>query len=272
MIKKIIHLSDVHIRTLKYHDLFRRQFQLLIDDVSEQIYATEENIEPNEVRIVITGDLFDQKINISNELTLMVSSFLRDLSSIGKVVLIPGNHDFLEHNTDRIDSITPVVELLQSKNIVYYKDSGVYEDENINWVVYSLYQHNQRPSFENDGKKIYIGLFHGQIQGLSTDLGFKFDDGYDRLNFIGLDLLLCGDIHLRQVFELPNKRGKAIMIGSFIQNNFGESVNCHGYGIYDLKTDEYTFHDIPNEQPFLHFEIKDITDLDDGKEILLNLK
>jgi hypothetical protein len=67
------------------------------------------------------------------------------------------------------------------------------------------------------------------------------------------------------------KKIPIIQIGSLIQQNFGETVKHHGYGIYNMETDGYTFHDLPNEQPFLHFEIKDITDIEDGKEVHLNL-
>lgn len=61
-----------------------------------------------------------------------------------------------------------------------------------------------------------------------------------------------------------------IQVGSLIQQNFGETVNYHGYGIYDLIKDEYSFHDLENEQPFLHFTIKDIQDIENEKEILIN--
>jgi DNA repair exonuclease SbcCD nuclease subunit len=61
------------------------------------------------------------------------------------------------------------------------------------------------------------------------------------------------------------------MIGSLIQQNFGETIKHHGYGIYDIETDEYTFHDLTNEQPFLHFSISDITDIENEKEKLLNI-
>jgi hypothetical protein len=169
-----------------------------------------------------------------------------------------------------MDSITPVVQLLDDPTIVYYKDSGEYMDNNIQWIVYSLYQHNVRPEFTKDETKLTVGLFHGPIMGLSTDLGFEFEDAYDRLNFNNLDLLLCGDIHKRQQFTLPNG-GHAIMVGSLIQQNFGETVKHHGYGIYNVETNEYTFHDLPNEQPFLHFSINDIKDIEDGKETHLNL-
>jgi DNA repair exonuclease SbcCD nuclease subunit len=271
MIKKIIHIADLHIRTIQMHDLYREQFETLIDEIRQHnILWHQENIQYEEIRIVVAGDIAHQKINISNEQLLLTSWFLKELSKYGKVVIIPGNHDFLENNTQRMDSITPVVQLLDDPTIVYYKDSGVYKDENVNWVVYSLYQHNERPEFTKEEGQFNIGLFHGPIQGMSTDLGFEFEDAYDRLNFVDLDLLLCGDIHKRQQFKLPNG-GKAIMVGSLIQQNFGETVKHHGYGVYDLPSDEYTFHDLQNEKPFLHFKITDITDIENEKEELLNL-
>jgi DNA repair exonuclease SbcCD nuclease subunit len=268
MIKRIVHLSDLHIRTYLYHDMYRRQFKLFLKNVKNAL--SDCSIE--EVRVVITGDIAHQKINISNEQMMLTSWFLSEITKkIGKVVLIPGNHDFLENNTNRLDSITPVVELMSNPNIAYYKDTGVYEDENINWVVYSLYQHNQRPEYKKESDKFYVGLFHGPIQGLSTDLGFEFENAYSPLNFVDLDLLLCGDIHKRQIFKLTNG-GNAVMIGSMIQQNFGETVNYHGYGIYDFETKKYETFDIENEQPFLHFSISDISDIEKNGEILLNIR
>ena len=271
MVKKIIHIADLHIRTIQMHDLYREQFETLIDEIRQHnILWHQEGIRYEEIRIVVAGDIAHQKINISNEQLLLTSWFLKELSKYGKVVIIPGNHDFLENNTQRMDSITPVVQLLDDPTIVYYKDSGDYIDENIQWVVYSLYQHNARPEFTKDEDKLTIGLFHGPIMGLSTDLGYEFEDAYDQLNFVDLDLLLCGDIHKRQQFTLPNG-GHAIMVGSLIQQNFGETVKHHGYGIYDVNTNEYEFHDLENEQPFLHFRINDIKDIENETEEHVNL-
>ena len=264
MIKRIIHCSDLHIRTNQLHDLYRNQFHLFFEEIENKISG----FEHNEIRIVLTGDLFHQKITVSNEQILLGSWFLKELSKLGKVVIIIGNHDFLENNMERIDTITPIVELLNDPNITYYRDGGVYKDENINWVVYSLYQHNARPEFKKEDG-FYVGLFHGPIQGMSTDLGFTFDDAYDRLNFVDLDLLLAGDIHLQQTFKLPNG-GDAVMIGSFLQQDFGENIKHHGYGIFDMETKKYEFHDLPNEQPFLHFRINDIKDIETESEQLVN--
>ena len=271
MVKKIIHIADLHIRTIQMHDLYREQFETLIDEIRQHnILWHQEGIRYEEIRIVVAGDIAHQKINISNEQLLLTSWFLKELSKYGKVVIIPGNHDFLENNTQRMDSITPVVQLLDDPTIVYYKDSGDYIDENIQWVVYSLYQHNARPEFTKDETKLTVGLFHGPIMGLSTDLGYEFEDAYDQLNFVDLDLLLCGDIHKRQQFTLPNG-GHAIMVGSLIQQNFGETVKHHGYGVYDVESNEYEFHDLENEQPFLHFRINDIKDIENETEEHVNL-
>lgn len=267
MVKKVIHIADLHIRTFQLHELYKRQFELFLEDVKKQVSG----YDYHEIRVVIAGDIAHQKINISNEQMMLTSWFINELANdVGRVVIIPGNHDFLENNTQRLDSITPIVELLNNDEIRYYKNGGLYQDDNINWVVYSLYEHNERPKFEKEEGKLHIGLFHGVIQGMSTDIGFQFEDGYDRMNFVDLDLLLCGDIHKRQQFKLPGG-GKAVMIGSLIQQNFGETVNHHGYGIYDVATDNYTFHDLENEQPFLHFTIKDIQDIENEKENLVNL-
>jgi len=264
MINYIFHISDIHIRTTQYHDIYQKQFEKLYSDIENFSYPKEN------VRIVITGDLFHQKIHISNEQLLLASNFLKRLTNYGKVIIIPGNHDFLENNVERIDSITPVVELLNHSDIIYYKNQGVYEDENIDWVVYSLYDDNIKPKFKNKKDKLCVGLFHGPIQGLSTDIGYTFDDAYNTLNFTGLDLLLCGDIHKRQTFELPDG-GQAIMIGSLIQQDFGEKIKHHGYGIYNVENNEYKFYDIYNDSPFMFFSINDISDIENGKEELLNL-
>jgi DNA repair exonuclease SbcCD nuclease subunit len=174
----------------------------------------------------------------------------------------------IESNLERLDTLTPIIDTLKNSNIFYYKNRGVYEDENVNWCVYSLMEHNIQPDIQKSKNK-NIGLFHGPITGLYTDIGYKFEDGFDVSKFKGCDLVLCGDIHKRQVFDIPGGK-KAYMIGSTIQQNFGEKVTKHGYGVYDINKDQYDFVDLPNPKPFLKFEITSIDDLINGTEILLN--
>ena len=219
-------------------------------------------------RIVFTGDLVHSKNQMTPELVEFVAWVLTECSKIAKTIIVIGNHDFLENNSSRLDALTPIVDSLQDENIVYLKNRGVYEDQNVNWCVYSLVEHNLPPDISKSDKK-NIGLFHGPIQGLTTDIGYKFEEGYDKDKFKGCDIVLCGDIHKRQVFDIPGKK-KAYMIGSTIQQNFGETVRNHGYGVYDVETDEYTFVDLPNPKPFLSFYINSFESLIEGTEKLVN--
>ncbi len=260
MIKKIVHFSDLHIRLFKDHDLYKSILEVAIEQWRE--------IEPD--RIVFTGDLVHSKNQITPELIEMVRWVLTECSYIAPTIIIPGNHDAVINNLDRLDTLTPIINSMNNKNIVYYKDRGVYEDENVSWCVYSQFQGNVPPDL-NVATGVKIGLFHGPISGLKTDLGFDFGDhAYDIDKFDGLDLVLCGDIHKRATFNIPNgKRG--VMIGSTVQQNFGENINNHGYGIYDIETDEYKFVDLFNPKPFLKFSIKSFEDIENGDEKLINI-
>ena len=258
MIKKLVHFSDLHIRLFKDHDLYR---SILIDMLNQF-----REIQPD--RIVFTGDLVHSKNQMTPELIEFVAWILTECSKIAKTVLIIGNHDFLENNMSRLDALTPIIDSLQDENIAYLKSRGEYEDENVDWVVFSLMEHNIPPDIEKTGR-VKIGLFHGPVQGLTTDVGYKFDSGFDSDKFKGCDLVLCGDIHKRQVFNIPGGK-KAYMIGSTIQQNYGETLKNHGYGIYDLMNDKYEFVDLENPKPFLSFKIKSFEDILNGNESLAN--
>ena len=72
MIKRICHLSDIHIRTYNLHEQYKKQFTDLIDQLKIQFLGSSKD----EVRICIVGDLLHQKITISNEQIVLVSCFL----------------------------------------------------------------------------------------------------------------------------------------------------------------------------------------------------
>jgi DNA repair exonuclease SbcCD nuclease subunit len=258
MIKKIVHFSDLHVRLFKDHELYRS----ILNDMFNQF----RNIEPD--RILFTGDLVHSKNQMTPELIEFVAWTLTECSKIAKTVLIIGNHDFLENNMSRLDALTPIIDSLHNENILYLKNRGVYEDQNIDWVVYSLFDHNIPPDIEKSDR-VKIGLFHGPVQGLTTDIGYKFDTGFETDKFSGCDLVLCGDIHKRQVFSIPGGK-KAYMVGSTIQQNFGETIKKHGFGIYDVEQDSYDFVDLENPKPFLSFKIKSFDDIINGEEKLAN--
>jgi DNA repair exonuclease SbcCD nuclease subunit len=264
MIEKIAHIADIHFRNIQRHEEFRAICENFIDQMV--------NIKPD--RIVIAGDIVHSRNQISPELVNEVSWFLNECSKVsGKVVIIPGNHDIVEQNKERMDALTPIINTLNVDNISYYTKSGLYKDDNVVWSVFSIFDNHMAPEGleMRPHEGIYIGLYHGTIVGAVNEMGFKFTHGAELTKFRYCDLVLCGDIHKRQVFKSDNT--PIIMVGSFIQQNFGETISEHGFNMVYLSEDNKItneFHDIENPIKYLTFKINDITDINDGNEILVN--
>jgi len=58
--------------------------------------------------------------------------------------------------------------------------------------------------------------------------------------------------------------------GSLIQQNFGETVDNHGYLIWDVAEKTYVERNIHNNNSYYKFKISSINDVDEGTEILMN--
>jgi len=192
-------------------------YEAVFEELYDKCRELTKDYDHHEVRIVIAGDLLHQKITISNELLMMTSTFLTELAAIAPVVLVAENHDLLENNKERVDSITPIVTLINSLNISYYKGRECYVDDNIVWCNYSIFDHNERPDIEafkaslvgtaNENDDFtYIGLYHASILGASTDIGYEFDTGTPLSHFEGCDIVMMGDIHKRSCFYLTDKK------------------------------------------------------------------
>ena len=110
----IAHISDTHIRNLKYHYEYRQAFADLYDKLRDQ--------KPD--IIVHTGDIAHTKTQLSPEYFELTSEFLNTLANIAPLYVILGNHDGNLKNIERQDAITPIVEALDNKNLHLLKDSG----------------------------------------------------------------------------------------------------------------------------------------------------
>jgi DNA repair exonuclease SbcCD nuclease subunit len=270
MVKKIIHLADIHIRTFRQHDEYKEVFKTLITQITDLV----KDYKREEVRIVLAGDLVHQKIIISNEQLILGTWFLKNLENIAPVILIAGNHDLLENNKDRMDSISPMVQFLPDANINFFKESKCYLDDNIVWCVYSIFEGNDEPDIagaklEFGRDKTYIGLFHAPLINAKTDIGYQIDHGAELDIFEGCDMVMLGDIHKRQSF---NHKGIIIAYpSSLIQQNFGENVSKHGFLLWDVESKTFEEHDVENKYPFYQFKIKSIEDIENGLERITNL-
>lgn len=278
MITKLIGIADIHIPNVpnKINDLkkicqsFFRQAKKIVKDAGG----------PENVRIVVAGDIFETKLEISNECLLTGYWFFRELEKICPTIIIAGNHDLNMLNLTKIDSITPLFEMADFNQVRYldkefgYK-SGYVKDDNIVWCLYSTFSGFEKPEFladkeANKGKGYkYIGLIHGDINGATTAQNRVTENSLSVNLFDGTDFVIAGHIHRQQIIEGNNTN--IVYCSSLKQKDFGETVSGHGFVLYDVETGDFKFVETPNkENGFYKYSITDLSDIDNDKEILLN--
>ena len=78
MIKKIFHLADIHI----VNQLDKRPYDQMLKQAVAEIYKEIKKYDKEEVRIVISGDIYHQKIKTSKEAEKMFHEMLNYLNAM----------------------------------------------------------------------------------------------------------------------------------------------------------------------------------------------
>ncbi len=243
MIKTIAHLADIHIRKLhrfvEYRQVFKKLYKQLKDLKPDVIY--------------IGGDVVHGKLDTSPEEVRMVANFFLELCKIAPTIVIPGNHDCNLNNKSREDTLSPIVDLVQkiTPNLHYWKKTGVYNMDNIDFATLSIFDIDKEGKQITDTlpnpkdlKNTSIALFHGGVDKHFYDNGFQVqDDRVTNDTFAGYDMVLLGDIHKRQFL---NEEETIAYPGSLIQQNYSEEPS-HGFLLWDVETKKATYHQVEND-------------------------
>ena len=245
IVEKIYHLADLHIRNLKRHKEYREVFQKFLDNVDR------DNIE-NSI-IYLAGDIAHAKTEMSPELIREISWFLTECANRKHTFLITGNHDCNLNNNYRLDVLTPIVENLENERIHYLRDTGVYPFHNLTFVVYSILDEKENwPKAELVEGENTICLFHGPVNLAQTDIGYTVSsNSFTTDMFEGFDMVMLGDIHKRQTLGSPT----IAYAGSMIQQNHGESLDKHGYLLWDVESRTFEEVDLPNDYGFYTLDV-----------------
>ena len=284
MITKIIACADIHIPAYKGIEELK---SVLSEFIAKCKKVTKEEGKES-VRVVVAGDLFHNKLAITNESILCANWFFSELDKVCKTIVIIGNHDFLMNNMDRVDSLSPLFEIGAYKQVVFLDkelgyQSGIYDDDNVSWCLYSSFSGFNRPDIEvhkeankeNEKKdNFYVGLIHGEVNGAISVTNYVSETGIAQDVFDGCDFVIAGHIHKRQ--ELKKNDVKIVYCSSINQKDFGESITGHGFVLWDIDVDDkseisYKYVDVPNpDYGFYKFEINDISDFEKDEEELIN--
>lgn len=275
MVEKIIHIADIHIPNDLTVRPYEEMLKYMLGAVMKEIGST-----PKEnVRIVVVGDSYCQKIKVSNESKKAFHTMLNYLNELAKTIVVAGNHDMLENNTSRLDSITPTFEINGAlPNIVYidkelgYK-SGYYVDDNIIWALYSMFDKFAKPNIDGLKEKYpdstVVGLYHGEVPGAVTDIGRMSEGGISPDEFKGCDCVMAGHIHK---FQEIKKNGIPIVYsGSVFQQDEGENITGHGFVVWSIPSLKYKLKEVRNDYRILKYEIGSYEDVKNDAERLINL-
>ena len=253
MIKTIAHLADIHIRKLHRFVEYRQVFKKLYKQLKE--------LKPD--AIYIGGDVVHGKLDTSPEEVRMVANFFLELCKIAPTIVIPGNHDCNLNNKSREDTLSPIVDLVQkiTPNLHYWKKTGVYNMDNIDFATLSIFDIDKEGKQITDTipnpkdlKNTSIALFHGGVDKHFYDNGFQVqDDRVTNETFAGYDMVMLGDIHKRQFLNEEETIGYP---GSLIQQNYSEEPS-HGFLLWDVEKRKATYHQVKNDYGYKILNVED---------------
>jgi DNA repair exonuclease SbcCD ATPase subunit/predicted MPP superfamily phosphohydrolase len=253
-IKTIVHLADIHIRLFRRHEEYETAFNRLYDDIRAK------NLE--DFVIVLAGDIVHAKTDMSPEMVDITSRFLTNIANIAPTILIAGNHDCNLANSNRLDALTPIVNNLKHPNLYYARESTLVHVADTVFAVHSVFDDQENwPDVTDidDNVSNKIALYHGPVHGATTDTNFVITNRHLNVErFNGYDMVLLGDIHRTQLLQeyTPAKNKPVVSyVGSLLQQNHGESIEGHGWKLWNVPARTYEFVPLHNEYGYCTLEV-----------------
>jgi len=254
----VMHIADIHIRLTQRHDEYKSIFQ--------KFYVALDKAKTLNSILVIAGDIFHNKSDLSPECVKLGSDFLKNCANRIPVILTAGNHDATLANKSRLDCLTPIVDSLNHPNLYYLKPSDVFRYENILFNNFSVFDESDKyvkvediPTKYLVGTDHHIALFHGPVNNAVTDIGYTVSNrAITNELFDGHHIAMLGDIHKHQILqEYDEHENKPVIVyaGSMIQQNHGEDLKGHGFLMWDLKRKVYKHYELQNDYGFYTVEI-----------------
>lgn len=283
-IKRILHVSDVHIRSGDTVTSRYDEYRALID----KLLAAFSKYDYNTTMVVVTGDLFHEKSKMGPCGQLLAQQLFRGLSKVAiETVVIRGNHDYRQDAPNEPDLIKPFFEDMP-ENVTYLDETGLFQREDIEIGLVAVQDTLVKgagagiitnlpdfptPSTDDPTVSHSIALFHGSFGGALLQNGTDVDSrcNYPLEWIQGYSLRLFGDIHVQQVHNAQAQPGSDLTTrtnqdiytvskfnlvanknpwgysGSLIQQNFGESLWGHGFVEWDVENSKVILKHLPND-------------------------
>lgn len=287
--KYIVHLADIHIPNSTYR---KNEFEQVFDNLLNTI-RNNKNKRSNTL-IVIAGDIFDKarhEQKLSPNAIALFKYLISGLVRLGKIVIIPGNHDNnityqSKGDETKIDALTSVLTENKNldKNIFYLRNTGIYKLGNTILYHTSVFdidkinrpeQYKERLKFLQIRLKEYtdskhIGILHCGIQSNENSHGFVLKNyAYCISDLEQYDITLLGDTHEQQFL---GKNKNIAYPNSLIQQNHGEKIGNHGYILWNMENNTGEFISVPNDFGYITIDDSNYNNVNYPKKSRIKFK
>ena len=256
--------------------------------------------------IVIVGDLLHEKGDVDPIANDLLNHLLGDLEKVLPTIIINGNHDYKQNMGNDISYLESQSTLIGG-NLVFLKKSGLYTCANVAIglldISDAISPTATRSSVMNEHiPKVLprdlpthidtkIALYHGGVYFDNNDqlsYGINSQSSLKASEYFGeYDIGMFGDIHLQMLSNVtpistPSSDSHSRLYsyespayaysGSLIQQNFGETIDGHGFLDWNIKDKQVVAHNIPNQFSKITIDAIEEVTINDSNNIYISNK
>lgn len=241
---KIIHTADWHIgsgRTLQNY--LERSVSSL-----NSFFTQLESIRPG--LIIISGDVFETSEPLPDEISLLLWAMVR-LEMLGcPVVVIPGQHCWIQGNSYALNLLNPLIQNGLLKNINYFSETSVIERSGLKILAVPFRDDARLGELALEHRPDIVAA-HVMVKGCLMESGHPSERGY-AVDFSAAGYWAMGDIH-----KMQSVAENAWYSGSLFQRNFGESLP-KGFLVYDNDSKAVEFKEVICNKPLVTYHIDNV--------------
>lgn len=271
----VFHISDVHIRAGGRERCRAAEYSAAIEGA---VAAADRALSPapeSERLVVVAGDVFHDKGAVGKAGIELFFSLVRGLSRAARVIVIRGNHDYVQEryapgdaHCDTGDVIEALLSEAPVERVTYLRDTGLAEFPPFGFGILGVQDCCSRggtaaqdvacpalpdPSGFGPAVEHRVALFHGVVPG----------GGVTARWLAGYDAGILGDVHDRGAWTSPAgaplrwgerwPRGECAWAysGSLVQQNHGEAPFTHGALLWDFGERRISAIDVASPHVFL---------------------
>lgn len=250
---KVFIFTDTHLgarsNSTEWMDIMEEaHFKFIIPTIKK-------HFKPGDI-IINCGDVFDNRTSINVKSMDLGIKIYEELSKIGPVHIIAGNHDIYYKTSTEISSLDI---LKYIPNVTVHKDVNVLEHDNIKFLMMP-WQKDVKEEAETLQKyqkehSCHYAFMHGTFSLIKYNKYVKIDknDGANPKSADGYKKVYTGHIHWSQ------QKGNINVVGTPYQITRGDSGNSKGMFVLDLETGKETFYENDISPKFIQFTIDEIT-------------